>query len=782
VAGQHVWERDLPDGTYLVTLVCGDTESSSGPHKIIVEGIPIVDGVSSETGEMTYRVQETIVVADGKLTIEAGGLDSLSHLNYLKVQKQISIGHSGTPKRFVVSVQNSPEHPYPEVYHGRVSDFTDEAVPDLAVKTVDASGSVLSSEPLSLTESDKPGVYDTEPIIFFPEYQADKLADLPEDIKGLFGGNVELKYRDKEKAKRPIIQIINNIVPTKGDPGDSDDCYVVGEGADMNPEGSPEDIVISYSLSEDVDKVSMNVDWSGSVEDLFFGTPLKPLPGNTAGTHQAIWNGRDRFGHFITDPEDGLVRVAIIAEKDGNKYSDAIILYELSSYFKPDIHLQATEFSPPVSIDIMLKHSRLFNSREVDLESWPGGDIPISPYYIDPAPDNIEALHESFDVEQYYLDLHDPSDGDVYDDYPENWRKRGLGGPDGKLAPEETPTVYTHAVTRTVTEDGTDRTLVFIQYWMFYPSSTAAIGKNGNASPTTKRKSGKVSFIGENSLTVNDASWETNELIGSTVGIGYNNDFKVGTVVSNTADTVVVDRNWLPKKHAVDDSQYEYIVWRNAEDKTFHEGDWEMAMSVIELDLEEGVPWLRSMTASQHYTGQTLPTKTGRFKKDFGGILLEPGVDYVQTISDRFPQLFIGGGSHATFFKEGYFGTSNPIYPCSSETWSQVYKDSGIKIDSTTPLKFVSGNWSDLKITPFDHKITHWKGFWGKSSSSLNWLFAIRFGNEPSFMSHIGSPAYRHDYCDLEFFSDGIFWHNKYIRNGHRNTPPEQFFVTVGQK
>jgi hypothetical protein len=439
--------------------------------------------------------------------------------------------------------------------------------------------------------------------------------------------------------------------------------------------------------------------------------------------------------------------------------------------------LQATEFSPPVSTDIMLKHYRMFYDSPV------GGFLPGDPFdyhIVSPGPGDMADVMTLFNNERYLMDLNDPSDGNVYGDYPENWRKRGFGG-----TAEETPTLYTHAVTRTIVEDidGTpeDRTAVFLQYWMFYPSSTPPIGINGNAN-CCRYDSGGVSQVAANdqekttTITNSTRNWRPNEWLGRKILIFVpNNGFGYWSeVVSNSTNSLTVRGRF--------DNAVAYRIDEGT-DTTFHEGDWEMAMLVVEMDPGEemrGRPWLRSVTASQHYTGQTLPTKTGRYASrpelNKQGIEYDPaGVDYVQ-LSGHRPKLYIGAGSHATFFKEGTFGTMLPFVPVYFEegvfgryTWTRVYLsgEDEVSADSTSPLNSVASNDYELKALPYH--AAQWKGHWGEYLGIKGGLH-ISGGNPP---------CKRSDKFDEIMLTDFVNWHNRYVQNGKRNCPGTQEFVNI---
>jgi len=66
------FEVDLPPGIYEVFAELGDTEFAQGPHRLIAEGLPIVDGLRTAAGQFLEK-SVTVAVRDGKLTLEVGG-------------------------------------------------------------------------------------------------------------------------------------------------------------------------------------------------------------------------------------------------------------------------------------------------------------------------------------------------------------------------------------------------------------------------------------------------------------------------------------------------------------------------------------------------------------------------------------------------------------------------------------------------------------------------------------------------------------------------------------
>lgn len=77
------FEVALPAGTYDVRIAAGD-RYAQGPHRIVVEGVPLLDGETTAAGGTLVR-SARVYVADGRLTVELGGTTGNTTLNYLTV-------------------------------------------------------------------------------------------------------------------------------------------------------------------------------------------------------------------------------------------------------------------------------------------------------------------------------------------------------------------------------------------------------------------------------------------------------------------------------------------------------------------------------------------------------------------------------------------------------------------------------------------------------------------------------------------------------------------------
>jgi len=86
----YYWELDLPPGKYRVSLACGDSypsgySDSTGPHRVVVEGVTMVDDVTTGRGEF-YVDSEVITNDDDLLTVAVGGASGRTCLNYLIIR------------------------------------------------------------------------------------------------------------------------------------------------------------------------------------------------------------------------------------------------------------------------------------------------------------------------------------------------------------------------------------------------------------------------------------------------------------------------------------------------------------------------------------------------------------------------------------------------------------------------------------------------------------------------------------------------------------------------
>jgi len=684
----RTWELAVENGTFVVSLGCGDTEAASGPHEVFIEGQLAIDNVDTAEDELARVGDFAITVADGRLSVTLGDAGAPTNINYIVVRRVVSWGSSGTAQTSVSSVYSSPELPYPRVYFVRVGDVTPETPEDVTVGSLDLDDADVHSKTLPLEpETGVEHSYVTQALMLALTNKDQPLPTLPDGVNVVLGYDLKSRilYEGVVKETEAMVEILNPIYPTKGKKDDSDDCYVAGEGADIDPEGDVVPVRFYYILREDVDSVVAEVIWhdsAGGQQELTLTqhSPGGQLLGTEANQVYCVeWNGKDSSGDFVFD-RHGRVYFLVKATKNGKTYdSNAHQMLELSRFFRPDIYLQQSEFSAPIRTSLMLNHYRLY-----DTSPW-------SNDWITPGP-NLSTLLSTYNDFEAFMDLHDPTD-DVTPQYA-NWRKAGLAG-----TGDETPTLYTHAQTLPGSFKEGTKTIaakyVFVQYWMFYPSSTKAIaGTYGNGNATTQA--------------------------------------------------------------------------------TQHEGDWEMFMNVVELDPGNKQIWLRSCTASQHYVGQTLPTKTGRFAGQAG--LTTKGVDYVD-MNGSYPQIFVGAGSHATFFKSDTFAQA-----WTADGWVNVYKNpkpnSASLIDTTKPLKDMKPATADVvdpvvcEIVPLDYNTAQWKGYWGDADIGNVGPWEAYYNDGPP------SPAHRKDDWEERILPNPKKWHNRFVRVNVKSKA-DQPFVTL---
>ncbi|MFQ5599765.1 MAG: metallophosphoesterase, partial [Candidatus Krumholzibacteriia bacterium] len=71
-----LWELEVPNGSYRVNLVVGDPKWN-GVHRVDIEGLRVVDDVSTSSGFHEIR-DHLAAVTDGRLTVRIGGVESSS--------------------------------------------------------------------------------------------------------------------------------------------------------------------------------------------------------------------------------------------------------------------------------------------------------------------------------------------------------------------------------------------------------------------------------------------------------------------------------------------------------------------------------------------------------------------------------------------------------------------------------------------------------------------------------------------------------------------------------
>ena len=82
------WTYALPNGSYLVTLAAGDAQWAQGPHRIEVEGVVVINNVTTAVNEYVTLTDIPATVSDGQLSVKIGGATAgNTMLNYLEVRQ-----------------------------------------------------------------------------------------------------------------------------------------------------------------------------------------------------------------------------------------------------------------------------------------------------------------------------------------------------------------------------------------------------------------------------------------------------------------------------------------------------------------------------------------------------------------------------------------------------------------------------------------------------------------------------------------------------------------------
>jgi len=87
VVSSGIWEMDVPNGTYLVTICVGDPAYPGGTHVVSAENLIIInDQISSSA--LWIEKNSLISVTDGKLTLTFSGTSKEAKLCWVKVVSQ----------------------------------------------------------------------------------------------------------------------------------------------------------------------------------------------------------------------------------------------------------------------------------------------------------------------------------------------------------------------------------------------------------------------------------------------------------------------------------------------------------------------------------------------------------------------------------------------------------------------------------------------------------------------------------------------------------------------
>ncbi|GAK57788.1 hypothetical protein U27_04755 [Candidatus Vecturithrix granuli] len=80
---EDVFEFDLPNGTYNVT-VCVGSRSSTRYHTIVIEGVSFINSETTNNSWITRT--KTVTVKDKKLSLQMGKYDQIGYINYLHIE------------------------------------------------------------------------------------------------------------------------------------------------------------------------------------------------------------------------------------------------------------------------------------------------------------------------------------------------------------------------------------------------------------------------------------------------------------------------------------------------------------------------------------------------------------------------------------------------------------------------------------------------------------------------------------------------------------------------
>ncbi len=256
-------------------------------------------------------------------------------------------------------------------------------------------------------------------------------------------------------AISPNVEILNPIAPTYKDVNDSDDFFVKGAWPG-NEDLNKMNIYYNILAPQDPTKVHLKI----KTED---GKNVTTIVTDkaTVGINLFTWDGKNAEGKFVEDWSftaqiEAYFAKSIEVSSSANLLGSAIIrskihpMIELSGRHKPIIFLHQTEYSSPVDFDDV----------PVDwLNAWLPVEAPPRTFW-EKCPGTTtlgkasEVIKAGYDHKLYYMDFND-----------NKLKKQGAH-----------KVVYARGK---VVDD-----LAFVQYWMFYPSSTP--GTDNAKHPKTK--------------------------------------------------------------------------------------------------------------------------------------------------------------------------------------------------------------------------------------------------------------------------------------------------------
>ncbi len=104
VSSTRLWEIEVPPGSYALNGESGDFLSSRGPYHLTVEGRTLLDGAATGPGEFLPLTLSEAAVADGALTLEAGGSVADTVVNWLTLRRLAD----GFQRRHLLAVRFQP--------------------------------------------------------------------------------------------------------------------------------------------------------------------------------------------------------------------------------------------------------------------------------------------------------------------------------------------------------------------------------------------------------------------------------------------------------------------------------------------------------------------------------------------------------------------------------------------------------------------------------------------------------------------------------------------------
>jgi hypothetical protein len=104
-----VWEMELANGGWFVSLVCGDPLTSA-THRVALEGQIAVADVYTTGGHWVQRTDVPVVVQDGRLTVTLGGIGNLTRtkLASLEVYSGDVVSDAATAPPAIVGLEAHP--------------------------------------------------------------------------------------------------------------------------------------------------------------------------------------------------------------------------------------------------------------------------------------------------------------------------------------------------------------------------------------------------------------------------------------------------------------------------------------------------------------------------------------------------------------------------------------------------------------------------------------------------------------------------------------------------